>query len=108
MLIARVYPLMMVYTVKGGQRKGSKHVCCFPQSVSRIANVLPQLPSDVPLVVRRTNAEGTRHYDFKVRQTKVRLALMWLKENNKWYRDVVISEERLAQLSEDTNMEHLF
>jgi hypothetical protein len=108
MLIARVYPLMTVYTVKGGQRKGSKHVISFPQNVSRIGNILPQLPNDIPLVVRRTNAEGARHYDFRVRQGKVRIALVWLKENNKWYREVVISEERLSQLGGDTNMEDEF
>ena len=108
MLIARVYPLMTVYTVKGGQRKGSNHVINFPQNVSRIANMLPQLPSDLPLVVRRINAEGTHHYDFRVRQAKVRTALTWLKENNKWYRDIVISEERLSQLGEDTNIEDEF
>lgn len=99
---------MTVYTVKGGQRKGSNHVINFPQNVSRIGSILPQLPSDIPLVMRRTNAEGTQHYDFRVRQAKVRAALTWLKENNKWYRDVVISEERLSQLGNDTNMEDEF
>jgi hypothetical protein len=108
MLIARVYPLMTVYTVKGGQRKGSKHVICFPQNVSRIGNILPQLPSDIPFVVRRTNADATKHYDFRVRQARVRGALMWLKENNKWYCDIVISEEHLSQLGQDTNMEDQF
>ena len=108
MLIARVYPLMTVYTVKGGQRKGSKHVISFPQNVSHMANILPQLPRDIPMVVRRTNPEGTRHYDFRVWQAKVRAALMWLKGNNKWYREVVISKERLSQLREDTNMEDEF
>jgi len=100
--------LMTVYTVKGGQRKGCKHVVSFPQNVSRIANTLPQLPSDIPIVVRRTNAEGTRHYDFRVRQVKVRTALMWLKDHNKWYRDVVVSEDRLSQLGEDINMQDQF
>ena len=66
---------MTVYTVKGGQRKGSNHVINFPQNVSRIGSILPQLPSDIPLVMRRTNAEGTQHYDFRVRQAKVRAAL---------------------------------
>ena len=108
MFIARVYPLMTVYTVKGGQRKGSKHVVSFPQNVSRIANTLPQLPSDIPIVVRRTNAEGMRHYDFRVRQPNVRAALTWLKENNKWYHDIVISEDRLSQLDEDGNIEDRF
>jgi hypothetical protein len=108
MLIARVYPLMTVYTVKGGQRKGSKHVINFPQNVSRLATELPQLPADMPLIVRRSNIHETRHYDFRVRQHKVRAALHWLKENNKWYRDIIISEERLSQLPANANLEDRF
>jgi hypothetical protein len=94
MLIARIYPLMTVYTVRGGQRKGSKHVISFPQYVSRMANIFRQLLSDIPIVVRRMNVEGTRHYGFRVRHSKVRAALTRLKENNKWYYGVVISEDQ--------------
>jgi hypothetical protein len=99
---------MTVYTVKGGQRKGSKHVINFPQNMSRLANILPQLPTDIPLIVRRSNIHETRHYDFRVRQHKVRAALEWLKANNKWYRDINISEERLSQLPTNANLEDRF
>ena len=34
--------------------------------------------------------------------------MQWLKENNKWYRDITISEERLAQLPENANLENRF
>jgi len=108
MLIARIYPLMTVYTVQGGQRKGSKHVINFPQNVSRLASNLPQLPPDVPLIVRRANLNNDKHYDFRVRRHKVETALQWLKQNNKWYRHVTISQERLSQLPVDDNLEYLF
>jgi hypothetical protein len=108
MLIARIYPLMTVYTVRGGQRKGSKHVINFPQNVSRLANVLPQLPVDMPLIVRRANLTEDKYYDFRVRRRKVEEALVWLKANNKWYQHVTISEERLSQLPMDDNLEHVF
>ena len=107
-MIARIYPVMTVYTVKGGQRKGSKHVINFPQNVLRLAAVLPQLPVDIPLIVRRSDIHEARHYDFRVRQHKIRGALQWLKDNNKWYRDITISEERLAQLPENANLEDRF
>ena len=107
-MIARIYPVMTVYTVKGGQRKGSKHVINFPQNVSRLAAVLPQLPVDIPLIVRRSDIHETKHYDFRVRQHKIRDALQWLKENNKWYRDITISDERLAQLPTNANLEDRF
>ena len=108
MLIARVCPVMAVYTVKGSQRKGSKHVINFPQNVLRLAAVLPQLPVDIPLIVRRSDIHEARHYDFRVRQHKIRGALQWLKENNKWYWDITISEERLTQLPVDANLENHF
>jgi len=108
MLIARIYPVMTVYTVKGGQRKGSKHVINFPQNVLRLAAVLPQLPVDIPLIVRRSDIHEARHYDFRVRQHKIRGALQWLKVNNKWYRDITVSEERLSQLPMNANLEDRF
>lgn len=82
-MIALIYPLMTVYTVRGGQRKGSKHVINFPQNVSRLANSLPRVPSDIPLIVRRSDLNGTKHYDFRVRCNKIEEALRWLKRNNR-------------------------
>src|SRR5271169_1919527 len=101
MLIARIYPLMTVYTVRGGQRKGSKHVINFLQNVSRLATTLPQKPEDIPLIVRRANQTEDKHYDFRVRRGKVQRALQWLKGNHKWYRDITISNEALSQLPID-------
>ena len=78
MLIARIYPLITVYTVKGGQRKGSKHVINFPQNLNRLATQLPRLPGDITLVVRLSNRQEDQHYDFRVRRDKVRATLVWL------------------------------
>ena len=108
MLIARIYPLMIIYTVRGGQRKGSKHVINFPQNVSRLADILPQKPENIPLIVRRINQTEDKHYDFRVRRGRVDRALQWLKRNHKWYRDIAISNELLDQLPTDDNLEHLF
>ena len=108
MLIARIYPLITVYTVKGGQRKGSKHVINFPQDLNRLATQLPRLPGQVPLVVRRSNRSEGRHYDFRVRRDKVQAALVWLRINNRWYHDIDISPERMEQLPLDGNLEHCF
>jgi hypothetical protein len=103
MLIARINPIMTVYTVRGGQRKGSKYIYNFFQNVDRIASVLPHLPTPdhIPLMVRRSSADGTNHYDFRVRRHKVIAALRWLKVHHRWYHDITIYEERLLQLPED-------
>jgi hypothetical protein len=108
MLIARILPLMTIYTVRGGQRKGSKHVINFRQNVTRIASELPMSLQDIPMIVRRLSNDGTRHYDFRVQQQRVRDALIWLKDNHKWYRDIIISEEQLQELPADDNVEAQF
>ena len=90
MFIALINPVMTVYTVRGGQRKGSKHICNFAQNIERIATVLPQQVQDVPLVVRRTGNDQTKHYDFIIRCRKVTDALEWLCQNHKWYRHIRI------------------
>ena len=99
---------MTIYTIKGGQRKGSKHVINFPQNVSTLASMLPQLPVDIPLIMRHSDIHEMKHYDFQVHQHKIRDALQWLKENNKWYQDITISDEWLAQLPPNANLEDHF
>jgi hypothetical protein len=106
--VDRSHPLMTVYTAHGGQRKGSKHVINFPQNLSWFATTLPQKPEHIPLIVRRSNLNDDKHYDFRVRRRKVRRALQWLKQNHKWYRDIMISEDLLNDLPIDDNLEHLF
>ena len=108
MFIALINPVMTVYTVRGGQRKGSKHICNFAQNIERIATVLPQQVQDVPLVVRRTGNDQTKHYDFIIRCRKVTDALEWLCQNHKWYRHIRIDYDRLSALPEDSNLEDEF
>ena len=61
MLIARIYPLITVYTVKGGQRKDSKHVINFPQNLNRLATQLPRLPGLVVTCENRWESRATDH-----------------------------------------------
>jgi hypothetical protein len=72
MLIARIYPLMTVYTFHGGQRKGSKHIINFSQNLSWFTTTLPQKPEHIPLTVHRLNLNDDKHYDFRVRRVTVR------------------------------------
>jgi len=41
MLIARVNPILRVTHARGGQYKYSGHTICFPQYITKIANMLP-------------------------------------------------------------------
>ncbi|KAE8751256.1 hypothetical protein FOCC_FOCC002084 [Frankliniella occidentalis] len=93
-LIARVHPVVSVYKVRGGQYGYSGNIINFPQDVQELATALPHRLADLNSIT--TGAEG--HVDFNVRAGRVRAALVWLKEHQRYYRDVEISEENLSQL----------
>ncbi|KAL2481044.1 Uncharacterized protein Adt_34010 [Abeliophyllum distichum] len=100
-LIVRVHPMMSVYRVKGQQYKYSGNVINFAQDVNSIATVLPFKPSDLSaiLIVNRTRAHVVK--EFRVRHEYVRQALVWLKQNHLYYRDITIDEYTLQTLPHD-------
>ena len=52
------------------------------------------------LFLHKEGASGT-HEDLRIHQLKILCALQWLKANNRYYHDVTLDEEAMAQLSED-------
>lgn len=97
MLIARVFPVMSVYRLRGGQHGYRGNVINFPQDVQELAKKLPRHPSSLDvLVIRRQSASNSEAFrDFRVRRSKVVHALSWLKENNRYYADIIIDYEVL-------------
>jgi hypothetical protein len=103
MLIARVFPVMSVYRLRGGQHGYRGNVINFPQDVQEFATKLPRHPSSLEvLIIRRqsmNSSEGFR--DFRVRRLKVARALVWLRENNRFYAEVIIDHEVIKSLPSD-------
>lgn len=98
MLIARACPIMCVFHKHGGQLGYKGHVVNLPQNIQGFLDTLPASVNDLPiLIVRREGAQNT-YSDFKVRRDRVLSALLWLKENNKCYHDIVISHNALQTL----------
>ena len=104
MLIARVFPVMSVYRLRGGQYGYRGNVINFPQDVEEFATHLPRHPSSLNvLIVRRQSANNSAIFrDFKVRRDKVARALWWLKKNNCYYSDIVIDNEIIQSLPIDS------
>ncbi|KAE8737614.1 hypothetical protein FOCC_FOCC016923, partial [Frankliniella occidentalis] len=100
-LIARIHPVVSVYKLKGNQLGYSGNVINFPQEVNELATSLPHRVADLDclMAVRSQGAGG--HIDFQVRAGRVRAALLYLKTHHRYYSDVNISEENLAELPED-------
>ena len=108
MLIARIFPIVSVYCLRGGQYAYRGNVINFPQDVMEFASHLPRNPSSLDvLVVQRQSANGQAFQNFNVRRTKVACALRWLKENNCYYADIIIDDEVLRSLPENGTVDNL-
>jgi len=109
MLITRAFPVMHVYTKpRGGQRAYKGHVITLPQNVQQLADVVPQCPKDLPVIIFTVNGKDNCSKDFVVMRNKISDALNWLtgvnkhgEPNNFLYKDVKISEQNLAELPEN-------
>ena len=107
MLIARGCPVMCVYRKKGGQRGYKNHVLNFPQDIQGFLDSLPSYVSDLPFLVVRRMGQDNSHRDFKVRRTRVYDALVWLRDNNRFYQDIHINMDAVSSLPEDGVPEEL-
>ncbi|CAG8802972.1 2782_t:CDS:2, partial [Cetraspora pellucida] len=103
MLISQVFTVMSVYRLHRGQYGYRGNVINFPQNVQEFITRLPRHPSSLEvLIVRRKSFNDSAAFkDFNVRRTKVARALQWLKENNRYYADIVIDNEVLLTLPEN-------
>ncbi|KAK3920379.1 ATP-dependent DNA helicase [Frankliniella fusca] len=105
LLIALIHPVLSVFKLKGCQYGYKGNVINFLQDVKSFATMLPYRIEDLNSVLTVTYRNGTeKSCDFQVRALKVRDALLWLQVNNEYYKDIVISEENLAELPDDGNV----
>ena len=104
MLIFAVMPVMSLYRLPMGQCGYSGYLVDLPQNVSSIVTRLPRLASDVDVILVRKDGTLGPHEDFRVCRSKILCVLQWLKQNNKYYKDVTLDESALAQLPEDGDL----
>lgn len=102
MLIACACPIMCVFHKHGGQRGYKGHVVNLPQNVQRFLDTLPANVNDLPLLIVHRQGDHGTYADFRVQRDRVLSALLWLKENNRCYRDIVINHEILERLPENS------
>ncbi|KAK3914465.1 Vacuolar membrane-associated protein iml1 [Frankliniella fusca] len=105
-LIARVHPLISVYMLtRNGQYGYRKNVINFSQDIESFVKELPVKVTDLnSVIIVRKEGEDNTYHDFNVRAGNVRAALVWLKQNNKFYEDISINEDNLNLLPEDSNV----
>src|SRR5438270_9193290 len=92
MLISRIFPVVSVYCLRGGQYAYRGNVINFPQDVLEFTTRLPRRPSSLDvLLVRHHSSVGRAFKDFNVHHSVVSRALAWLKKNNRYYSNIVIN-----------------
>jgi len=112
MVIARAHVQILVKRVRGHQYHYTGHCATFIQNIVRTVDVLPNLPSELDIVLLRPPA---RHADdvryrrqfqtgFRVRRQHVLTWLYFLKANHSDYRHITISIDRATALPVNSNI----
>jgi hypothetical protein len=117
MIIARSHVQMLVHRYRGHQYHYSGHCVSFMQSNVKTVDALPNLPSELDIVVLRPSnqvMEDDPRYqpqfraDFRVRRGHVLTWLHYLKANHPDYRWIKISTARLNTLPVDNDISSSF
>jgi ATP-dependent DNA helicase PIF1 len=116
MIIARSHVQMMVHRVRGHQYHYSGHCVSFMQNIIRTVDILPNLPSELDIIILRpsdqivtADVRYQRQYrtDFRVRRSAVLTWLRFLKRNHQDYAYITISDQRIDQLPVDADVSNL-
>jgi ATP-dependent DNA helicase PIF1 len=112
MVIARAHVQMLVKRVRGHQYHYTGHCVTFMQNIVRTVDVLPNLPSELDIVLLQppaSHADDPRYRrqfrtDFRVRRQRILTWLYFLKANHPGYRHITISTDRIAALPVDSDV----
>ena len=97
-LISRISPCMNVHLLKHGGIASSGHCVTFPQEVNEPAQIFPRLPEEINIIKVRKQGQNGTSKEFRVQRHRVQNALLWLKQNNPAYSDIIISQIRIDNL----------
>lgn len=85
MVIAMVHPIVSVHRYKNhGQHIYNGNVINFPQHIEKYVSVLPHIPADIPHILIFHRQFDKETLKCVARPEKLKSALLWLKNNNKW------------------------
>lgn len=83
MLIARVFPVISIYTKPGGQKAYKGHCIYFSQDIQEFANfTLSRYPNDLSVIVLSVKSKDNTFKELMLRREKVKCALHWLVMHN--------------------------
>jgi hypothetical protein len=97
-LISQVLPFVTVVRLDGGQYGTSGNVVNFENDILYLVKHLPRALDNISLMFGRVR--GHAAWEYVIRPPRICAALVWLKENNPLYADVIIDEDVLACMGE--------
>jgi len=106
-LMARVNPIISIFKIRGQQTGYSGHIMNFTQHIEQFASRLPHDLHYLNKVVIFSRETPNGLAFFRVRAERVKRALIWLKENNLHYRDIIIDNLALSSLPSDGDISQL-
>ncbi|VDI17817.1 Hypothetical predicted protein [Mytilus galloprovincialis] len=103
-LIAQNIPFMKIMALpKGGQKGVHGPVVCVPSDLKKVTSILPRSEDESLLLKvklkRKLSYKGYDKYQF-VRPNHLEQALLYLKDQNIWYKDVAINNEWINPIPE--------
>ncbi|VDI12102.1 Hypothetical predicted protein [Mytilus galloprovincialis] len=103
-LIAQNIPFMKIMALpKGGQKGVHGPVVCVPSDLKKVTSILPRSENESLLLKvklkRKLSYKGYDKYQF-VRPNHLEQALLYLKDQNIWYKDVAINNEWINPIPE--------
>ena len=90
--ISRVLPVAQIYRV-GNSTRMKGHCVTYNQDPSEIVNKLPRHPSNLAIVFIKSPGKHVK--TLTIRRDKVLTAILYLKNNNRYYSDIDIDYETL-------------
>ena len=94
----RVNPILQVTLAHGGQYKYNGHTICFPQDITKIANMLSRRVEHLDILIVTRHSNDHKAYDFIVSRHRVLAALEYNLANDPYYKNVRIDTNALASL----------
>ena len=98
--IRLIQPMFHVIQTKGGGLKMRGHCIAFEQDIPEFVTRLPHTPEKLPVLILRTRNEKNPK-QFKANGQKIKAALRWLKEHNRFYSHIHIDEDALQRYPEN-------
>ena len=98
--IKLVQPMFHIIKTKGGGLKMRGHSIALEQNIQEFATRLPNLPGNLPIIILRTRNEKNPK-KFKSNGKHIYEALIWLKQNNEYYKNIEIDMNALQQYPSD-------